>query len=101
MNRPVIDYFRCPENFLQFQLAGPLSADSGFFAFGPQTICYGRTSSGFRSRRVTDRLHDALADVKVDEQGALDFPWIRTRSSKTSTTNATCTATASASQNVH
>ena len=74
MNRPVIDYFRCPENFLQFQLAGPLSADSGFFSFGPQTICYGRTSSGFRSRRVTDPLHDALADVKVDEQGALRLP---------------------------
>ncbi len=73
MNQPLIDYFRCPENFLQFQLAGPLSSDSGFFQFGPQTICYGSTSSGFRSRSVTEPLHDALADVEVGE-GALRLP---------------------------
>jgi hypothetical protein len=36
------DYFRCPESVFDFSLSGELSPHSGFFRFGPETICYGR-----------------------------------------------------------
>src|SRR5205809_8170 len=48
-------YFRCPENIVQLELVGPLSADSGYFLFGPEAICYGTSSSGFRSRQLSGR----------------------------------------------
>jgi len=66
MNRAIIDYFRCPEHLVDFQLAGRLSEDPGYFCFGPDTICYGNSTSGFRSKQVTDPLYDALADVTTD-----------------------------------
>ena len=62
----VDEYFRCPENIIQLELVGPLSADSGYFLFGPEAICYGTSSSGFRSRQVTGPLHDVLADGSAD-----------------------------------
>jgi hypothetical protein len=74
INQPLIDYFRCPENFIQLELVGPLSEDSGFFSFGPRTTCYGTSSSGFRSREVTESLHDTLAAVSVADGGTLRLP---------------------------
>ena len=73
MNQPVIDYFRCPEKFVDFRLTGTLSAEPGFFAFGPRTICYGSVASGSGSRQVTDPLHDALADVTTSG-GSVGLP---------------------------
>ena len=71
MEQPVIDYFRCPQSFIQFRVAGPLCADPGYFSFGPEAICYGTSTSGFRSRRVTSLLHDALTDVSTAEDGTV------------------------------
>jgi hypothetical protein len=72
MANSVNEYFRCyPENFIQLELEGSLSADSGYFRFGPETICYGTSSSGFKSRHVTGPLHDILGDVKADQDGAV------------------------------
>ena len=63
MNQAIADYYRCPEILANCQLAGRLSADPGYFCFGPETICYGNSSSGFRSKQVTGPLYDALPDV--------------------------------------
>src|SRR6266699_5368065 len=72
MANSVNEYFRCyPENFIQLELEGSLSADSGYFLFGPEAICYGTSSSGFRSRQVTGPLHDVLADVSIDPDGTV------------------------------
>jgi hypothetical protein len=71
MNRPLIDYFRCPEDFVQFRLAGPLSEDAGYFSLGPQAICYGRSAAGFRTREATGPLHDVLGDVGISDDGTL------------------------------
>ena len=49
--RTIIDYYRCPEHFLDFELKGPLSAVEGFFRFG-SSICFGRSCSGHRLSRV-------------------------------------------------
>jgi hypothetical protein len=66
MNRLITDYYRCPEKFVDLQLAGKLSENPGYFGFGHQTICYGNSSSGFRSHRVSGQLYDTLADVSAD-----------------------------------
>ena len=66
MNQAIVDYYRCPENLADFQLAGRPFVDPGYFCFGPETICYGNSSSGFRSKQVTGPLYDALPDVTTD-----------------------------------
>jgi hypothetical protein len=63
MNQALIDYFRCPEEFAEFVLAGTLSEASGYFRFGHNAICYGQCSAGFLAPRPIDGLYDALDDV--------------------------------------
>src|SRR5881396_1547150 len=53
MNQAIVEYYRCPENVAAFQLAGKVSADPGYFRFGPETICYGKSSCAFRSIPTT------------------------------------------------
>src|SRR2546422_4380381 len=69
LNQMLIDFYRCPESFADFSLAGSLSEDSGFFRFGRDTICYGQCSSGFRARRATDVLYDAVREVTPEAAG--------------------------------
>ena len=66
MKSAFLDHYRCPETFATFTLSGELSEDSGYFRFGPDTICFGRSSSGFRAGHATDELYDALTDVALD-----------------------------------
>jgi hypothetical protein len=66
MKQALIDYYRCPDNFADFRLAGSLSGDSGYFRFGPEAICYGRLSSRHPSGQLTGLLHDSSHDVTTD-----------------------------------
>jgi hypothetical protein len=66
INSAFLEYYRCPESFVAFTLIGELSKDSGYFRFGPDAICFGQSSSGFRAERATDELFDALTDVATD-----------------------------------
>ena len=66
MKSAFLDHYRCPETFATFTLSGELSGDSGYFRFGPDAICFGRSSSGFRAGHATDELYDALTDVAAD-----------------------------------
>ena len=66
MNQAIIDYYRCPEDVVDFQLAGKVSEDPGYFRFGPEAICYGNSSSGVRREQVIGALYDALNDVTTD-----------------------------------
>jgi hypothetical protein len=66
MKQGVVDHYRCRENLAYFELAGRLSEDPGYFWFGPETICYGNSSFGSRSKRASGALYDALADVTTD-----------------------------------
>lgn len=43
MNSSVVQYFRCPERYVRLELSGPLSANSGYFRFGEDTL-YGRVN---------------------------------------------------------
>ena len=60
MTNSVLEYFKYEsEAPLRFRSAGPLSTDSGYFAFGPGITCYGRTGAGYRSQRADHLLDDA------------------------------------------
>ena len=63
---PFLEHYRCPPVFGDFKVAEALSEDKGYFRFGPQAICYGKSSSGFRAPKATAPLHDVLSDVRVD-----------------------------------
>jgi hypothetical protein len=60
------DYYRCPEAFAAFTSAGKLSEDRGYFRLGPDIICYGRSSSGFRAGHAAGELYDVEKDVVAD-----------------------------------
>lgn len=65
MNQYFLDYFRCPQNYANFQTHGTLSEDAGFFRFGHDTTCYGRTSFGVRSRQADSATYDAQESLDV------------------------------------
>jgi hypothetical protein len=50
----VSNYFQCPSSLLQFGLTGELAGESGYFRFGPATICYGRNSHSLTSATTVD-----------------------------------------------
>jgi len=60
------DHFRCPDDFLDLTVSGDLSADSGYFRFGADALCYGQLSSATPSAKVTGPLHDALKNVRAN-----------------------------------
>src|SRR5207245_2106873 len=73
IERALVDYYRCPEEFVKMSLTGDLSADSGYFRFG-RDLCYGQTSCGPRYPLPTNGLYDTLPDVKT-ENGVLRVPF--------------------------
>ncbi len=68
------DRYRCPENFFDFALDGQLSVDEGYFRFGQNITCYGRSCSGVREPRAESCLYDLLREVRV-EDGKLRLPF--------------------------
>ena len=72
-NLALLDYYRCPEDFAEFILAGELSSDSGFFQFGPGTICYGQSALGYRAPLASHALYDA--QDASPEAGTLRLPF--------------------------
>lgn len=70
----VNDRYRCPAKFLDIGVNRQLFADAGYFLFGPNTTCYGRSSSGVGASRPDSSLLDAIADVSMDD-GRLSFPF--------------------------
>jgi hypothetical protein len=67
LSKAVNDRYRCPESFFDFVLSGKLSSDEGFFRFGPNTTCYGRSCSGVLGPQAESSLYDALKDVQIDD----------------------------------
>jgi hypothetical protein len=65
MNKVLLDRYLCPEPFVNIQQVGELSDDAGYFRFGQDTTCYGRSTSGFRANRADASLYDVLPDVTV------------------------------------
>jgi hypothetical protein len=70
---PLIDYFRCPEQFATLGAVEPVSADPGYFRFG-DAICYGRQSVGEPSPREDGSLVDVSSGV-VSANGQVLIPF--------------------------
>jgi hypothetical protein len=70
----VFDHFRCPENFLDFAANGRMSSDAGYFRFGPNTVCYGRSCGSIRDSGVRSSPYDALDDVVI-HNGKVGLPF--------------------------
>ncbi len=64
-SRMMIDHFGCPDEFVDLAVRGSLSAASGYFRCGSDTICFGQLSSKTPARTVTEPLHDALRNVTM------------------------------------
>jgi len=67
LTQAVSDHYRCPEGFLDFDLSQELSSDEGYFRFGQDTTCYGRSSLGIRETRAESSLYDTLHGASVDD----------------------------------
>jgi hypothetical protein len=63
LSRPVRDHFCCPESVFDFALSGTLSSNAGYFRFGSNAICYGRSSSGICDKPVESLLYDCVEEV--------------------------------------
>jgi hypothetical protein len=62
----LVDYYRCPKEFLRFLPAGQTFKRRGFFRLGPDTPCYGRLSYADAAMDPDDELDDALPHVEVE-----------------------------------
>jgi hypothetical protein len=67
LTQAVNDRYRCPEDFFDFVLIGQSSSDQGYFRFGSNTTCYGRSCSGARQPQAESSLDDVLGDVRFDD----------------------------------
>jgi hypothetical protein len=74
VNRAITDYYRCPSHLVDLQLRGCVTDPPGYFRFGPEAICYGKSSSGVRCTRVVGPLYDAALDADPDG-GAIRLPF--------------------------
>jgi hypothetical protein len=74
MNRHFLEYYCCPQSYADFQMDGRLSEDAGFFRWGLDTICYGRTASGFRADRVDSAIYDSQNDLDIRDSQVI-FPF--------------------------
>jgi hypothetical protein len=65
----MIDHFRCPREFVCIGVQGDLSEHAGFFKFGSESVCYGRTSAFTPSPEAGRILNDALKYVRGGPNG--------------------------------
>ena len=73
-NQPLVDYYKCPEEFADIEVKGCLSAEPGFFRFGPEVMCYGTCSVGKPSRDPRGPMPDVSAAIEMD-QGVARLPF--------------------------
>lgn len=70
---PLVDYFRCPEEFAVTATAEPLPSDLGYFRLG-DAVLYGRQSMGAPSARPNGQLPDVARGVSLSN-GAILLPF--------------------------
>jgi len=61
-----VEYFRCSQDYANFESAGDSRVPAGFFRFGTDAICFGQLSAGFVAADAKAELHDAGSDVRVE-----------------------------------
>src|SRR5437868_9403645 len=66
-SRVLIERYRCSNEFFNLMLRGELSHDTGFFQFGPDVLCYGRSSVGYRRSQIEADIYDLSRDVVLGQ----------------------------------
>jgi hypothetical protein len=66
MSRSLSDYYRMPVSTLGCVEADKLVGNSGFFRFGPNTVCYGHSSTGVAGDLRDSELFDASKSVRIE-----------------------------------
>src|SRR5688572_17408795 len=60
MNEYIVQYYRCPERYIKFAIAGPLSNEEGFFRIGDEGLCYGQLARDTPSPMPHGQLCDVI-----------------------------------------
>src|SRR5579872_2318616 len=66
MSKAIVDYFRCPEHFVQFEVQSEMSQWPGFFRSGPDIKCYGHYSVRATRRKLPQGLPDVHGIEEFD-----------------------------------
>jgi hypothetical protein len=66
INESLVAFYRCPANFPNFNLAGELASERGYFSFGKSTTCFGRSSVGSLAMAAGNGLRDLSRLAKSD-----------------------------------
>lgn len=74
MNSAFDNYFRCPETELHLNVSGELSHDPGYFQWGNDILCYGRSVTGYRARHAGGNYYDVTGDVRV-QNSTVNLPF--------------------------
>jgi hypothetical protein len=72
-SRSFVEYYRCPEEYAKFEVYGSLSEDLGYFRFGADVMCYGRSSMGFRLPRPEGELYDSWLSTRANGEIRVPF----------------------------
>lgn len=68
------EHFRCPDSFIDLTISAGLPAETGFFRFGTDVICFGQCISATPPHLITDPLYDSWRDVRA-EGGKVILPF--------------------------
>ena len=61
-----IDYYRCPEAYAALKSGWQLTGPSGYFRWGQDIVCYGRSSSGTLAQDSDGELWDMSPHIGLD-----------------------------------
>ena len=70
----VTEYYRCPEEYLNFIPTAPLSKTTGYFRFGDDSVCYGNYAGQEPLPHPPKKQPNALDDVQF-KNGAVCLPF--------------------------
>lgn len=73
-SRCLVDFYRCPPEFVRLEVRAPQSSAPGYFRFGGESICYGRIAGQPPAPSPDAPLHNAAADVRI-ERGKVALPF--------------------------
>ena len=74
MAQTFFEYFRCPDSIVKFDLTGGVANGAGFFRFGRDVTCYGRSTISNPPQRCGPDLQD-LAPFAAVYNGAIALPF--------------------------
>ena len=68
MTQQFLKYFRCPDDLVDFRLAGDLAPRPGFFRVGRDLVAYGRTVSGQTQPEPSDSVEDTSSQIRAKQR---------------------------------